>query len=303
MRVPGLVIHMAVFVIGLILFHWLERRYPIQAAQTSGPKRRGYFADLAAAFVNGPFLGTLTKIGAANVLIMLPVFYDAFGGWPWWLQFAIFLLYNDFMRYWLHRWYHESDLLWRIHRVHHTCTEMDALSTFRVHLLEAVIKYGVIMTPFYVLMIDPTVIIVYTTIDILKGFWHHANVRTVIGSWNYVLNSAELHWWHHAVDGPGQYSNYGSIFSIWDRLFGTFYYPRCEWPKQVGVEGMEAFPDTYTGQFATVCYDDDGVRRKYCGSSRPIAEDGAAPPAQLPPDSPARNGRGALKTSAGRGLA
>lgn len=283
MRVPAIAIHMAVFFIGLIVFHWLERRYPIHAAQTNGPRRRGYFADVAAAFVNGPVLGTLTKIGAANLLLLLPHLYDAFSPWPWWLQFTVFLLYNDFMRYWLHRWYHESNLLWRIHRVHHTCTEMDALSTFRVHLFEAVIKYGVIMLPFYVLMIDPTVIIVYTTIDIVKGFWHHANVRTVIGRWNYVLNSAELHWWHHAVHGPGQQSNYGSIFSIWDRLFGTFYYRRGEWPVEIGVEGMEAFPDTYTGQFATVYFDDDGVRRRFPGTAgKPPAAQPATPPPAAP---------------------
>lgn len=247
---------------GLLVFHLLERRAPVVPHHT-GPARRGYLADITATLVDGPFLAGLTKIVAYYLIVKVPAVWGLLASWNVWWQFALFFVVNDFMRYWLHRWYHESDLLWRIHRVHHTVCEMDAMSTFRVHVFEGIIKYGVIILPFQLFGIDRDVVLVYSCIDILKGFWHHANLRTYIGPLNYVLNSAELHWWHHSIEGRGQRSNYGSTLSIWDWLFGTAYWPKGQWPEQIGVEAMQAFPDDYLRQFASVRFTDDEVRRAY----------------------------------------
>ncbi len=241
-----------VFLVGLVVFHLLEPLAPVHPTYRAGVTRRGYLADLIAAFVNGPVLSAITKIGVALLVIQFPRAISTFTTWPWWAQFAVFFLANDFLRYWIHRWYHESDWLWRIHRVHHTIVEMDCLSVFRHHVLEGVIKNGVIFLPFQLMGLDETVIIAYSSIDIIKGFWHHANLRTYIGPLNYLFNSAELHWWHHSTEARGQHANYGSILSIWDILFGTFLYERGKWPEHIGVEGMEAFPDTFYQQFLSI---------------------------------------------------
>jgi len=254
---------LAVFVGGLILFHNLERLAPVIPGHKTGPRRRGYFADLIATIVDGPVLGSFTKLLAAYIVMLMPQHHDWLDRWHWAAQFAVFFLVNDFGRYWLHRWYHESDFLWRFHRVHHTVVDMDALSTFRVHIAEGAIKYGVLILPFHVFGVDRWVTVVYSSLDILKGFWHHANLRTYIGRFNLMFNSAEQHWWHHSVEARGQRANYGSILSIWDRLFGTFYWPRGEWPDRIGVMGMDGFPDDYPRQFASMIYTDDQVQRKY----------------------------------------
>lgn len=255
----------AVFFVGLILFHGLERFLPpVKAEYRTGPRRRGYLADFTASLVNGPVLSVSTKIGAIWLVLWFPrLDTSGMASWPWALQFAVFLLVNDFARYWLHRWYHASPLLWRAHRVHHTLVEMDALSTFRVHVLEAAIKYGLVILPFHLLHVDRSIILLYGSIDILKGFWHHANWRTTIGPLNYFLNSAELHWWHHSTEAKGQQANFGSIFSIWDVLFGTLYYDKGHWPETIGVTGMEGFPDTYHELLASVCHDDEAALATY----------------------------------------
>lgn len=263
MRLPSIVFTGGTFLLGLIVFHTLERLAPIQQKGQHGPRRAGYLADLTAALVDGPFLSALSKIAALWVVTLLPQTYEALGHWPWLLQFALFLLVNDFGRYWLHRWYHEVPWLWRLHRVHHSPVEMDALSTFRIHVLEAVIKYGVIIVPFHVFGVDKSVTVLYTCLDVLKSFWHHANFRNYIGPLNYVLNSPELHWWHHVTEGRGMFSNYGSIFSVWDRLFGTFFWPRGQWPTEIGVKGLDHFPTTYLGMLASMRYNDDGAVRAY----------------------------------------
>ena len=284
--IPTLAITGPMFLLGLIVFHLLERYgKPIQESGATGPMRRGYFADFTAAVVNGPVLSGLTKVGVYWIIARMPQVGGLLGTWPWVAQFALFLLVNDFMRYWLHRWYHVSPVLWRIHRVHHTAVEMDALSTFRVHVLEAVIKYGVIILPFHVLGVAKSATVIYICVDILKGFWHHANLRTYIGPLNYVLNSAELHWHHHSIEGRGMFANYGSIFSIWDWLFRTAYWPRGEWPKVIGVRSMEAFPDTYLGQFASVTLSDAEAARQYC--AHVDAEATVAPATEPAPESSA----------------
>lgn len=279
-----------VFFVGLLACHALERFFPIKEGYVGGHTRRGYFADIISTIVNGPGLSGLTKLAFAVLVIYIPPTVQVVSAWPMWLQFVVFLLINDFARYWLHRWYHASNLLWRFHRVHHTVTEMDALSVFRMHVGEAIIKNWVIFLPLRLIGFQPAAIIAYSAIDILKGFWHHANVRSYIGPFNYFFNSAELHWWHHSTEARGQHSNYGSILSIWDWLFGTAYWPRGEWPESIGVEGMEGFPDDYLGQFASAAYDDDAALAKFTqrdedatASRRPPSPQCDAPPASPPP--------------------
>lgn len=275
-RISGTLVISLVLLGGLLVFHWLERRRPMRPEATAGPGRRDYFADWVALIVNGLFLSHVSKIGAYYIVTSVPTAYTVLGQWPWLAQLALFLLVNDFARYWLHRWYHESDFLWRFHRVHHTATEMDSMSTFRVHVMEAVIKYGVVVMPFHVMGIDRWVIILYTCVDILKGFWHHANWKNEIGWLNYIFNSAELHWWHHSVEAKGQRANYGSIFSIWDWLFGTAYWPKGEWPGKIGVKGMDVFPASYEGMFASAALTDDAlVERGHPGEPKehpPVGE-------------------------------
>ena len=136
--------------IGAVVFHFLERRFPpVHGGYTTGPgNRRAYLADFIAMTMDGPVLSGVMKIVAYQLVVTAPVAWPALGGWPWIAQFGLFFLVNDFGRYWLHRWCHESDLLWRVHRVHHTVVQMDAFSTFRVHILEGVIKYGLLVLPF-----------------------------------------------------------------------------------------------------------------------------------------------------------
>lgn len=270
---------------GLTIFHLLELKWPVIPTYKTGVTRRGYWADVISSIVNGPGLTALEKLALSLVITLVPTLtHDAISRWSWWAQFGVFFLANDFLRYWFHRWYHEFNVLWRIHRVHHTVVEMDALSVFRHHIAEAIVKNGLIFLPFRLLGVSESVIIAYSAIDIFKGFWHHANLRTYIGPLNYILNSPELHWWHHSVEGRGNMSNYGSILSIWDWLFGTAYWPKGEWPKEIGVAGLDKFPNDYLGQLVSIRHDDAKAAELY--SSRGEAEPANAPPAPTAPAPP-----------------
>lgn len=269
---------LVVFFGGLVLFHSLERVAPIHRGYQRGLRpRRGYLADLTSALVNGPVLEAATKLAGFWIITRVPAATRLLSPWPWWLQFAVFFLVNDFARYWLHRWYHELPWLWRIHRVHHTAVEMDALSVFRHHVLEGVFKNGLLFLPFQLCGIRESVIAAYSAIDIFKGYWHHANLRTYIGPLNYIFNSAELHWWHHSVEARGQLANYGSVLSIWDWLFGTAYWPRGQWPERIGVDGMEHFPDDFLGQLTSIRLSDEQIVDHRASASESAAASQALP--------------------------
>lgn len=260
-------------VLGLITFHTLERVLPpIRAGYRTGPLRAGYLTDLTSALVNGPGLSGLTKVGSYSVLLLVPAWSETLSGWSWGAQFALFFVVDDFCRYWLHRWYHKYEWLWRIHRVHHTVTEMDSLSLLRVHVLEGAAKNFLIALPFQVMGINHTVIAVYLAFDLIKGFWHHANFKTYIGPLNYLIVSAELHWWHHSADRPGNQSNYGSKIAVWDWLFGTAYWPRGTWPETIGVHEMEHFSHDYIRQFCSIWFDDRAliacIRKRVAAAER-----------------------------------
>jgi len=273
----GTLVLFIVFAAGLVIFHSLERIWPVMRGYPKGFVRRAYWADLVATVVNGPGLTGLEKIAFFWLVTRVPTWANVMDGWGWWAQFAAFFLVNDFARYWIHRWYHDFNVLWRIHRVHHTIVEMDALSVFRLHVLEAIVKNGLLFLPFRLLGVADSVIVAYSAIDIFKGFWHHANLRSYIGPLNYIFNSPELHWWHHATEQRGQRSNYGSMLSVWDWLFGTAYWPRGQWPAAIGVDGLEQFPDSYIGQLVSIGYDDAAARRAWGTSEAPpAASDGAA---------------------------
>lgn len=275
-----------VFLVGAVIFHLLERVAPIYPRLLRGPRRRAYMADITAAIVDGPVLSAISKLVACEIIIRVPQSYELITVWPWWLQFTVFFLVNDFMRYWLHRWYHTFPILWRLHRVHHTAVEMDTMTNYRIHVFEAVIKYGVVIFPFHVVGIDKWVLIIYSSIDILKGYWHHANLRTYIGKLNLYFNSAEQHWWHHSAEPGGRFANFGSVLSIWDRMFGTFYWPRGVWPETIGVHQMERFPETYWALFASAWQDDDEAIRRYHDPT--VAGDFTGAPHDPPTSAPER---------------
>jgi sterol desaturase/sphingolipid hydroxylase (fatty acid hydroxylase superfamily) len=251
------------FVICCVAVHvaeWLGPR--VIPEQPPGPFQTGWRADVVGAVVDGPALAYLTDVVALSLVLALRAGSGFMSAWPAWAQFASVFLTNDLGRYWLHRWHHESDLLWRLHRVHHTATRMSVMTNFRMHVLEAVPKYVLLILPFRLLGVGAGVFLVYSAIDLIKGFWHHANVRTPVGKANLVLNTAEQHWWHHSTQRRGQYANYGSVLSIWDRMFGTFYWPQGRWPKRIGVYGVDQYPETYLGRLVSVVHPDEAFSAK-----------------------------------------
>lgn len=149
---------------------------------------------------------------------------------PLWLYALVGLLLLDFIgAYLAHYTEHKVKFLWRFHLIHHSDTWVDTTSGNRHHPGESVIRF--VFTTLGVLVVGSPMwmVFLYQTISIVSTQFTHANINLpekTDSLLSYVLVSPNMHKVHHHYKLPYTDSNYGNIFSIWDRLFGTFMYLR-----------------------------------------------------------------------------
>ena len=145
---------------------------------------------------------------------------------PLWLFGLIGLLLLDFVgAYLIHLIQHKTKWMWRFHLIHHTDTWVDTTSANRHHPGESVIRFvftvaGVVLTgsPMWLVFL-------YQSASVVFSQFSHANISLkpkVDKIISYVFVSPNMHKVHHHYMLPYTDSNYGNIFSIWDRIFGTF---------------------------------------------------------------------------------
>jgi len=138
----------------------------------------------------------------------------------------IALIFLDFFGGWLVHWTeHKTALLWRFHVVHHADNNVDVTTGLRHHPIESVLRglfffLAIILSgaPMYAVMIFQTLAVVFTAFT-------HANIS--LPKWidrplSFLFISPNMHKVHHHWMQPYTDSNYGLIFSIWDRIFGTY---------------------------------------------------------------------------------
>jgi sterol desaturase/sphingolipid hydroxylase (fatty acid hydroxylase superfamily) len=120
---------------------------------------------------------------------------------------------------------HKVPLLWRLHRVHHLDTHLDISTSLRSHPAEYVVNLVIIVPAAIVFGMTPWVLIIYELADTMVSVFSHANLRMPQGldRWlRWVLVTPNMHSLHHSSYQPETDSNYGSVFTFWDRLFRTY---------------------------------------------------------------------------------
>lgn len=215
--------------------------------------------DLLHALVSG--IGTTQLVWqfaqAAGVMIA-GVLSGAFGthlwpvSWPYGMQLALALVIVEFPQYWLHRWQHEHELLWRFHAVHHSAPRLYWLNAGRFHPIDIGLLYILGYVPLVVLGCPVETIMLFTLFDAVFGMMQHCNIDVRLGPLNYLFSMAEPHRWHHSRTLSEANTNYGSNLILWDLAFGTFFLPSGRQPPaQIGIAGVSSFPTEYLGQLAS----------------------------------------------------
>ncbi|QEM09662.1 sterol desaturase family protein [Mucilaginibacter rubeus] len=148
--------------------------------------------------------------------------------WPVALQVLFFLFTHDLYIYLFHRFQHSNKFFWRIHEAHHSGKEVDFLAGSRSHIMEIVINQTIEFAPIILLGANPIVIPIKAMLDAMFGMFIHGNIKVNMGKLKYIINSPQLHLWHHANYQEVFHANFSTKFSFWDYLFGTVYDPGHE---------------------------------------------------------------------------
>ena len=166
--------------------------------------------------------------------------------WPIWIQAILMVLTVDLLRYWLHRFAHENDTLWRLHSVHHSVEQLYWLNTARFHPIEKTLQMSLDSLPFLLLGVHAQVLALYYIAYAANGFFQHCNVHVRYGPLNYIVGSAETHRWHHSRVPRESNANYGNTVIVWDLVFGTWFLPKGREIQDLGLQERD-YPKTFLG--------------------------------------------------------
>jgi len=219
---------MSLLVAGLLIFWIIEGAIPLLPMSYKKTKGRH-------ALVNLGFTGIHLVIHTflAIFIVMLCDWCRASQfGVVYWLHantlgvVIISILVLDFFGGWLvHITEHKLYLLWRFHIVHHADNNVDVTTGLRHHPVESVLRGLFFFMGIFVSGSPVYAVMIYQTVLILSTSFTHANIslpRWLDSLLSYILVSPNMHKVHHHWQQPYTDSNYGAIFSIWDRLLGTF---------------------------------------------------------------------------------
>jgi sterol desaturase/sphingolipid hydroxylase (fatty acid hydroxylase superfamily) len=143
-----------------------------------------------------------------------------------WLQAIIGLLIMDLVgAYLAHLVQHKTRALWRFHLIHHTDTWVDTTTANRHHPGESLIRFTFTTMAIIIVGAPIWLFFLYQTLSVVATQFNHANIalpKKIDYILSFFIVSPDMHKVHHHYKLPYTDSNYGNIFSIWDRLFGTF---------------------------------------------------------------------------------
>ncbi len=246
-------------VFGIIACVILERYLPYSAQWK--PVSSDWKIDTAFLFIFQTIFPKIFKyVVLLLVLHFIPDHITRFAGiwpqhWPILLQALLMMFISDLFRYWVHRLSHTVPFLWRFHAVHHSLEKLYWLNTTRIHPVEKLLQLCVEIAPFILIGVGKEVIALHLVIYGVNGFIRHSNIDFKYGFINYIISTNELHRWHHSKLIHESNSNYGSDTTIWDLLFGSFFWPKNREVAALGVFNQN-YPKSFNGQMTAPIVED-----------------------------------------------
>jgi len=223
-------LHRGLILVGGITLFWLiENVYPLFKFQYNKIEHAGIniFFTITTIIIN--FLMAFILLLAADFAIQ-----QNFGILQWlpqmniWVYTIVGLLLLDLIgAYLVHLIEHKVTFLWRFHLIHHTDTWIDTTSANRHHPGESIIRFFFTVIGVLIVGSPMWMVFLYQSLSVVFSQFNHANIplpKKMDKLLSYFIISPDMHKVHHHYKLPYTDSNYGNIFSIWDRLFGTFSY-------------------------------------------------------------------------------
>lgn len=163
---------------------------------------------------------------------------------PLWAEFLIAVAALDFFaQYLVHYLLHKVSWLWRFHMIHHSDTQVDATTATRHHPGDYIMREVFALIAVILFGIPIAYYLFYRMATVFFAYFTHANFympAALDKAISYVFITPNMHKFHHHHEMPWTDSNFGNIFSIWDRMFGTMTYDD---PHKV-VYGLDILDDS-----------------------------------------------------------
>ncbi|MBL7814977.1 MAG: sterol desaturase family protein [Saprospiraceae bacterium] len=220
--------HRTLLLVGGITVFWIiENAVPLYRFTYNKWKHAGVniFFTITTILVNFPLAFILVKsadwaqdndFGLLNWLPTMPA----------WLYAIIGMLLLDLIgAYTIHWAEHKVRWMWRFHLIHHTDTNVDTTSANRHHPGESVFRFVFTTLATVIAGAPMWLVFMYQFFSVLLSQFNHANIalpKWLDNALSWVIITPDMHHVHHHYVLPYTDSNYGNIFSIWDRLFGTY---------------------------------------------------------------------------------
>ncbi|SUD47147.1 fatty acid hydroxylase family protein [Pseudomonas fluorescens] len=202
----------ALIVVELLADRWRgERNYRVADAINS--LSTGVLSTTTGLLTKG--VGLLTYAFALKHLALFEL--PTQSAWTWMFAFVLY----DFCYYWLHRCGHERNILWAAHSVHHQSEDYNLTTALRQTSTGFLLSW-IFYLPLAVVGVPLLVFISVASLNLLYQFWVHTRHVPKLGWFEWFFVTPSNHRAHHAQNALYMDRNYGGVFIIWDRLFGSF---------------------------------------------------------------------------------
>ncbi|MFT6935647.1 MAG: sterol desaturase/sphingolipid hydroxylase (fatty acid hydroxylase superfamily) [Maribacter sp.] len=238
-------LHRTLILVGGITFFWiLEGIVPLFSVRYKKWKHAlpNLFFTLTTIIINFPLAFLLLKTSDWTVANNFGIIN--------WLPEMPFLLYvvlgvmllDLIGAYTAHLVEHKVKPLWMVHLVHHSDHNVDTTTANRHHPLESLIRYMFTLLGVFLVGAPVGIIMLYQSLSVVLSQFNHANIKLptkLDEAISWLIISPDMHKVHHHYKLPYTDSNYGNIFSIWDRMFGTY----MALNRDKITYGVDTFPD------------------------------------------------------------
>ena len=219
----------------------VERRPALAFRPLSGP--RPYLGTDIAWFAVAGAASAVTAFGFRPQLEKLAV--GPAGSLPPVVRFVAAVVLFDLLSFAVHMGLHRSGRLWHVHKVHHSSRHLDGLATTRAHMLENFIRFIPPQAVLFLLGVPVAQVTAAVALYAAYGIFNHSNLNLDLRWMEPVLVTPRMHRRHHVP--ATSLNNFGTIFSVWDRLLGQCVRLDTTPEEAFGVPGEV---DTYPQHFA-----------------------------------------------------
>ena len=152
-----------------------------------------------------------------------------------WVLYLVAFIAVDFAGYCTHRLNHSVNFFWNAHVIHHSSEEFNLPCALRQSISNLLGVYSIFLVPAAVVGVPVQVITLIAPVHLFLQFWYHTRHIPKLGWLEYVIITPSQHRVHHAINAEYLDKNLGQIFSLWDRLFGTFQEELDDVPPVYGI--------------------------------------------------------------------